>query len=82
MVAGVTLDKLAALGAAVEAAMALLREDAVAIERSGTALEQTTVERRQDVTRLREAAFGGLWARGAGGADGTVALSAAAIGRE
>jgi|GEM_PF-2342173 len=55
---GVTLDELAALCAELEAGQARLRENAAAMDRSLTALEQTTAELRLDVTRLGERACG------------------------
>ena len=48
------LDELAALGAELEVGLARLRQDAAAMGRSLTALEQTTAELCQDVTRLGE----------------------------
>ena len=54
--AGVTPDELAVLCAELEAGQARLRENAAAMDRSLTALEQTTAELRQDVTRVGQRA--------------------------
>ena len=56
--AAVTLDELAALCAELEAGQARLRENAAAMDRSLTALEQMTAELRPDLTRLGERACG------------------------